>query len=127
VTLTCRRMEVHLPDGRAEMVMIPPHVKPGQLIEVCICMRVYMFVCVYVCVSIYMCVCMFVYVWMPRYFINVSVYVFMYLVCDMWSGVWMGGWVSELVSMGGCVSVSVGVGVFVVVCEHMCMSVRVRK
>jgi len=29
-----RRMEVHLPDSRTEMVLIPPHVKPGQMLEV---------------------------------------------------------------------------------------------
>ena len=29
-----RRMEVHLPDGRTEMLIIPPHVKAGQMVEV---------------------------------------------------------------------------------------------
>lgn len=29
-----RQMDVHLPNGRTEMVVIPPHVKPGQVLEV---------------------------------------------------------------------------------------------
>lgn len=29
-----RRMQVHLPGGRMEMVSIPPHVRPGQMLEV---------------------------------------------------------------------------------------------